>query len=141
MVVDYVRHVLRVEDAGHEESHPDAPHLAITALSCSLVGQEHLVHVLPATRTAALYGVEASVESYYCNYGLNPDYRERLHNAGFHVSGVDSQGAVRIMELSGHAFYVGTLFVPQARSQPENPHPIIQGFIAAARAHHAISSP
>lgn len=137
MVVDYVRHVLRVEDADHGESSPNASHLAITALACSLVGQEHSVHLVSDSRAEALYGGTSPVESYYCNYGLNPEYRDRLHAAGFHVSGVDSDGEPRIMELSDHPFYIGTLFVPQARSSREHPHPIIQGFISAAKARFA----
>lgn len=139
MVVDYIRHVLRIEDADHGESHPTAPHLAITALACSLVGQEHSVYLLPGSRAETLYGVRSAVESYYCHYGLNPEYRDRLQAAGFQVSGVDADGEARIMELPGHPFYIGTLFVPQARSSREHPHPIIQGFIAATKAHGSMS--
>ena len=36
-----------------------------------------------------------------------------------------------IIELPGHRFFIGTLFVPQAQSTPERPHPLINGFISA----------
>ena len=34
--------------------------------------------LLPRTRAARLYGAEEATEDYYCNYGVNPDYRLRL---------------------------------------------------------------
>lgn len=46
------------------------------------------------------------------------------------VSGVDADGEVRIMEL--HPFFIGTLFVPQARSVRGQPHPIVLEFCRAA---------
>ncbi len=140
MVVDYVRNVLRVEDADHAETNPEASHLAVTPLSCSLVGQEHVVRMVAGTRTAALYGCTEAVESFYCSYGVNSEYRSRLEAAGLVVSAVDADGEVRVMEMATHPFYVGTLFVPQVRSAPGSPHPLLTGFVAAARAYRAAAS-
>jgi CTP synthase (UTP-ammonia lyase) len=36
---------------------------------------------------------------------------------------------VRILELDGHPFFMGTLFVPQASSTAEQPHPLVTGFL------------
>lgn len=38
----------------------------------------------------------------------------------------------RVIELPGHPFFVGTLFVPQARSTAENPHPLLVALVRAA---------
>jgi CTP synthase (UTP-ammonia lyase) len=103
----------------------------ITALACSLVGQQQAVRLLPQTRAAALYGVPAAVEDYYCNYGVNPDYLARLQAGGLRVSGVGDEGEVRIVELPGHPFFLATLFLPQARSTRAHPHPLLQGYAAA----------
>lgn len=74
-------------------------------------------------------------EPYYCNYGLNPEYRGSLERAGLVVSGTGTDGEVRIVELPAHPFFLATLFLPQARSSPGRPHPIIAGLaVAAARA-------
>jgi CTP synthase (UTP-ammonia lyase) len=50
------------------------------------------------------------------------------------VSGTDSDDEPRIIELPSHPFFVGTLFVPQTSSTPENPHPILMAFMTAATA-------
>lgn len=90
---------------------------------------------MPGTRTAALYGIGEATEAYYCNYGVNPEYRRRLETGGMIVSGIGGQGEVRIVELPAHPFFVATLFLPQAHSTAENPHPLIAGYAAAAAAH------
>jgi CTP synthase (UTP-ammonia lyase) len=103
----------------------------ITALACSLVGQEQSVRLVPQTRAAQLYGVETVVEPYYCNYGVNADYLPRLVDSGLRVSGVGEEGEVRIVELPDHPFFVATLFLPQARSTGRDPHPLLRGYAAA----------
>ena len=104
----------------------------ITALTCSLVGQAHAVRLQAGSLAARLYGRHESVEDYYCNYGLNPEYRARLERAGLRVSGVDDDGEVRLIELPGHPFFLATLFLPQSRSAPGAPHPLLAGWAAAA---------
>jgi CTP synthase (UTP-ammonia lyase) len=86
------------------------------------------------SRAAALYGAGEAVEDYYCNYGLNQEYRPLLEDAGLRVTGVDEDGAVRIVELDRHPFFVATLFCFQTRSQADAPHPLVAGLVGAARA-------
>lgn len=105
----------------------------VTALSCSLVGTEQPVTVLPGTRAGALYGVAETTEDYYCNYGVNPAYRTRLESAGMVVSGLGGEGEIRIVELPRHPFFLATLFLPQMRSTALRPHPLVAGFAAAVR--------
>ena len=104
----------------------------MTPLACSLVGTEQSVTILPGTRASALYGVAKSVEDYYCSYGVNPAYRVRLEASGMIVSGLGDEGEIRIVELPGH-FFLATLFLPQTRSAPGAPHPLLAGFAAAVR--------
>jgi CTP synthase (UTP-ammonia lyase) len=103
----------------------------ITPLACSLVGQQHPVTLVAGTRAAALYGIGSAVEDYYCNYGVNPDYLPRLQAGGLCVSGTGNDGEARIVELPGHPFFMATLFLPQARSTIERPHPLLRGYAAA----------
>jgi CTP synthase (UTP-ammonia lyase) len=125
--------VLGYRDADHAETSPDAPRLVITALACSLVGQQQPVTVLPGTRAATLYGVSEAIEDYYCNYGVNPDCRAEFEAAGLRVSGLGGAGEVRIVEIADHQFFLSTLFLPQARSSATSPHPLLAGFAAATR--------
>jgi CTP synthase (UTP-ammonia lyase) len=131
-----VRNVLGVGDADHAESNPDAETLAITPLTCAVGwGIDSAVVVLPGTRAAELYGgAGETTEAFYCTYGVNPEFRPRLEDAGLLVSATDPDGEPRIVELAAaaHPFFVGTLFIPQARSTPERPHPVVRAFAAAA---------
>ena len=132
MLVEYARNVLGAERAEHAETSPDAADLVVTPLSCSLWGQEQPVVLVPGTRAAGLYGVESAVEDYFCSYGLSPEYRPRMEEAGLRVSGVDEEGEPRIVELDDHPFFVATLFCFQTRSREDRPHPLVAGFAEAA---------
>ena len=131
-VIEYARNVLFLPDAGHAEYDPDAPNLFVSALSCSPFGQRMLVEIEPGSRAHDIYGGPEAEEEYRCNYGLEPGSRKLLERGGLLVSGVDPDGEVRILELPDHSFYVATLFVPQIRSSPEGPHPLIVAFLEAA---------
>jgi CTP synthase (UTP-ammonia lyase) len=129
IVIEFARNVLGVGDAEHGESHPHAPHLFVTALACSLAGQVMEVSLVPGTRAASAYGTPSAKERYYCNFGLEPSVLPSLQGAGLVVSGVDQDDEVRIIELPGLRFFVGTLFVPQVSPST---HPLIAAFMAAA---------
>jgi CTP synthase (UTP-ammonia lyase) len=138
IVVEFVRNVLGFTEADHAETNPSAPRLAITPLACSLAGQHHPVNFVAGSLAAGLYGTEAAVEPFFCTFGLNPDYRPMLEARGLVVSGLGDDGLVRILELRDHPFFVGTLYVPQARSQPAAPHPLLVAFVAAAARHASL---
>jgi CTP synthase (UTP-ammonia lyase) len=133
LILEFARDVLGVEDADHAEYDPYASTLFITALTCSLRGQQLDVQVHADTRAGAAYQASTATERYYCDFGLNPAYLEPLRAAGLVVSGVDKDGEVRIVELPARRFFVGTLFVPQASSTPERPHPLLTAFLTATR--------
>jgi CTP synthase (UTP-ammonia lyase) len=92
------------------------------------------VVLVPRTRAARLYSVAEAIEGYYCNYGVNSDYRLQFEARGLRVSGVGDEGEIRIVELPEHPFFIGTLFLPQAGSTPERPHPLLKGYAAAVLA-------
>jgi CTP synthase (UTP-ammonia lyase) len=37
-----------------------------------------------------------------------------------------------VVELPDHKFFIATLFVPQMRSRPGLPHPLVTGWLQAA---------
>jgi len=119
-------------DAEHEESSPNATTLLISQLSCSLVGQVQRIRIIPRTRASKIYGQDEVEESFYCNYGLNNEFREAIAQSALQISGIDDDHDVRIVELPVHPFFIGTLFLPQVASHPGNPHPIITAFLQAA---------
>lgn len=130
-MIDIARNVLGIEDAQHEEYDMEASKLFINKLVCSLAGKTMDVYIRDETLAKKLYGVEKTKENYYCNFGINPSFKSSLNNPQIIVSGIDQDEEIRIVELKGHKFFIITLFVPQTRSKPGAPHPIIKGFIEA----------
>ena len=133
IIIEYARSVLGFEDAQHAEYDPYGSRLFISELACSLAGRTMPVTLEPGSKAAELYGETKIYEQYYCNFGLNPDHQRTLDDGGLRVTGFDDDGEARVLELPEHPFYVATLFVPQTRSTPEQPHPLITGFLQAAR--------
>jgi CTP synthase (UTP-ammonia lyase) len=135
LVLEYARNVLGLKDAAHAETDPYASCLFITPLSCSLVGKTMEVTIEPESKAARAYQATRSIEEFYCNFGLNPEYQSSLEQAGLKITATDQNGEARIVELSSHPFYLGTLFVPQARSRAGNAHPLILEFCRSAAIH------
>jgi len=132
VVLEYGRNVMGL-DAHHAETHPDAPVLLLTALTCSPAGQTMPVTLDGASRVAGWYGTTRITERYYCNYGLNPDYEAAVEAAGLRIVGWDDGGEPRVVDLPTHPFFIGVLFVPQPSPDPATPHPLVAAFIEAAR--------
>jgi CTP synthase (UTP-ammonia lyase) len=124
--------VLGLRNAEHQETAPGASNLVISKLVCSLAGQAQAIRLVPGTLARRLYGRDETVEEFRCNYGLNPEYKDRIAAEGLIVAGVDSEGEVRLVELAGHRFFMATLFLPQLSSSYERPHPLIVAYLQAA---------
>ena len=131
IIIEYARNVLGFQDAQHAEYDPYGSNLFISQLACSLVGRKMQLMLSPGSQVAAIYDATVATEEYYCNFGVNPDQLGYLKSGPLRISGSDSEGEVRVVELPGHPFFVGTLFVPQKRSTAENPHPLVTAFLKA----------
>lgn len=134
MILEYARNVLGYQDAQHAEYDPYASKLFISRLVCSLVGREMTLRFTPGSLVARCYGSDRAVERYYCNFGIHPDRVGVLGSGPLQFVGADAEGEVRAVELPGHPFYVGTLYVPQARSKADSPHPLVSAFLRFAAA-------
>jgi CTP synthase (UTP-ammonia lyase) len=110
---------------------PYASKLVISKLACSLAGRRLAINLIEPSLVSSLYGARSVVEQFYCNFGVNPDYVSVLSSRDLLVVGSDDEGEIRVVELRDHPFFVGTLFVPQMRSRPGEPHPLVRGFLAA----------
>lgn len=91
VVLEYARNVMGIKDAAHAEYDPYASNLFVQPLSCSLKGKSMPIQMDADSVAARVYGCISAVESYHCNFGLNPDCQEALHNAGLRVSAWDGQ--------------------------------------------------
>ncbi|MCP4544799.1 MAG: hypothetical protein GY832_47475 [Chloroflexi bacterium] len=124
--------MLGIQDADHEESTPKASKLLISQLSCSLVGESEQIDIEPGTLVHQVYGKIQVVERYTCNYGLNPEYRERIGRGMLKVVGRNAEGAIRVVELEGHRFFVASLFLPQMSSTRDRPSPMLIAYLRKA---------
>jgi len=134
-LLEYAASCWRLDAPAHAETDPQATDPLIAPLSCPLVEVTGKVHFVPGTRLARAYGVESAVEGYHCSYGLNPIYEERLQNDPLHVSARDEAGSIRAVELTGHPFFVATLFQPERAALRGQAPPIVRSFLAAAATH------
>jgi len=129
IILEYARNVLGFTDAEHEESSPNAPRLFISRLACSLAGRTMTIRLEPGSLLCKLYGKPTTREEYLCNFGINPEFIDTLRPSALHIVGSDDEGVVRAVELAGHPFMIGTLFLPQHTSTAAAPHPLISGFL------------
>jgi len=128
-------------DAESVEHGVPSAHPIITPASCPIPsgpqGQPNLhgpaiIRIRRGTRAWEAYGRDEVSEQYFCNYEVNPAYREELEAAGLVLSGWSEQGDIRMVELPGHPFFLATLFQPQLTSQAGNPHPLLTAFVRAS---------
>jgi CTP synthase (UTP-ammonia lyase) len=131
-LIEYARNVCGLGSVEHAEVTPEAEEQLIVPLECSLMGHEEAVMIVPGTRAAKISGPGRRTERYHCAYGLNEQYLEALTSGGLRFSGFDDSGQVRIMELPGHPFFMGTLFQPELHGDGAQPHPVIRAFAIAA---------
>jgi CTP synthase (UTP-ammonia lyase) len=141
MIIEFARNVLGISEAAHAEFDVESAEQVIVPLSCSLRGQEHKISVVRDSQVGRLYETGDTTEKFYCGFGIGADYVDALQGGGLRVVGSDGAGTVRIVELPGHPFFVGTLFVPQARAIRGECHPLILGLLAAAAVRQRASQP
>jgi len=92
------------------------------------------LRIKPGCRLAAVYRSSEVEEEYFCNYEVNPEYRQDLESSGLRFTAFGENGEVRAMELPDRRFFMATLFQPQLSSADGAPHPLIVEFLAAAAA-------
>jgi len=130
-VIEYARNALGFTEADHAESNPNAIMPIMVLLSCSLMDAQGTILLLPNTRISKIYGSSETVEHYFCNFGLNPDFKSLLEQSEMQITGVDENGEARVIELARHPFFIGTLFQPELSAYANVAHPLIMAFLQA----------
>ncbi len=140
-LIEFARDVLALPHADHAESAraephaigdiPRTPELVITPLACSLVGHRGEIKFTAGSQLFRLIGPVAH-EGFHCNYGPNPQYRDRFETAGLRFTAFDANGEIRGFELPGHPFFIGTLFQPERAALTGPVHPLVEAFVSAA---------
>ena len=147
-VIEYARNVLGLKKANTREMEPDSKHLVIDVMheqkgniEESNYGGTMRLGAYPCnlklnTIARDAYGKSKISERHRHRYEVNPEYVDKLEDAGLVFSGLSPDGKlVEIMELSrkDHPFFLGTQFHPEFLARPLNPHPLFTEFIIAAK--------
>ncbi len=141
-VIEYARNVAGLAHANSTEIDEGTPHPVIDLLpeqreiedkgATMRLGDWPCV-LQPSTRSWRAYGQERIAERHRHRYEFNPEYRERLEQAGLVLAGISPDDRlVEIVEVEKHPWFVGCQFHPEFASTPFRPHPLFVDFIAAA---------
>jgi CTP synthase (UTP-ammonia lyase) len=126
-------------DAAHVEYGADPETALITTARCELqevdgprIAGRKRVLLTAGSRAAAIYSAQEAHEEFHCSNELNRRYQPMFEKSDLKISGVGDEGEARIVELSGHPFFVGTLYLPQNAALNGQSHPLIDAFVQAA---------
>ncbi len=141
-VVEFARHVCRLDGANTTEVNPDTPHPVIDLLPEQKGVTEkggtmrlglYPCRLIPDSMAFAAYGVPEVAERHRHRYEVNNTYLDTLTRHGLRVTGIyPAKNLVEIIELPGHPWFMGTQFHAEYRSRPNRPHPLYREFIGAA---------
>ncbi len=147
MVIEFARSVAKLKDAHTVEIDKDSLHKVVDVMSeqIELIAKQKLGGTMrlgeypcalkKGSVAAQAFGNLQVIERHRHRYEVNPDYIDRLTEAGLVFSGRSPDG--RLMEIAElpkdkHPFYVGVQFHPELIARPLRPHPLFSAFLKAA---------
>ena len=146
-LIDYARNVLGLSDANSSEFVADTSDPVVCMLeeqrTISDKGGTMRLGAQPCllsedSQAFECYGEPQVMERHRHRYEYNPEYRSRFEEAGLTATGLNPSGnLVEIVEVADHPWFVAVQFHPEFKSKPDKPHPLFEGFIAAALVHQA----
>ena len=90
-------------------------------------------HLKKGSKTAEIYGKTEISERHRHRFEVNINYKEKLEEAGFVMSGLSPDGELpEICERNDHPWFIGVQYHPELKSKPFEPHPLFISFIKAA---------
>ena len=141
-VIEYARHVMKMEDADSVEVNPETQAPLITYLddnnaSTNKSGRMRLgaytAEVDPSSLLYQIYGRTQITERHRHRLEFNNVYKDALIKSGMSVAAIDKEsGLAEAVELRSHKWFLACQFLPEYKSRPLAPHPLFTAFIAAA---------
>jgi CTP synthase len=141
-VIEWARHVARLDHAHSVEFDPHSPNPVINLLPeqqdvVDLGGTMRLgvypCRLSPDSLSLSLYGQEVIYERHRHRYEFNNAYRSVFLQSGYEITGTSPDGRlVEIIEFPNHPFFIACQFHPEFKSRPNRPHPLFEGLMKAA---------
>lgn len=89
--------------------------------------------LVSGSKTRTLYGKSLIHERHRHRYEFNNSFRKKLEKSDLSIVGIyPTADLAEIVEIKNHPFMIGSQFHPEFLSRPARPHPLFQGFVAAA---------
>ena len=149
-VIEYARNVVGLTGAHSSEFAPSAPHPVIdlmpdqrgvTDKGGTMRLGSYPARLVVGSRVHDAYGTDVVDERHRHRYEVNNAYRARLQEAGLRITGTSPDDRlVEFIELDDHPWFVATQAHPEMKSRPNRPHPLFDGFVAAALQHRREAS-
>ena len=146
-IIEYSRNVMGLSNAHSSEFDPLTPDPVIdlmeTQKNVSDKGGTMRLGLYPAklaegSLARSLYGSEVVYERHRHRWEVNNRYRQALTDAGMSMSGTSPDDRlVEFVEIQDHPYFIATQSHPELLSRPDDPHPLFDGFVAAAAAYAA----
>jgi CTP synthase len=141
-IIEFARNVCGLDGSHSSEFAPECDNPVISLME----SQQHVTdmggtmrlgaypcRLARGSRVAEVYGVPEVSERHRHRYEVSNSYRDLFVQHGLRLSGLSPDGQlVEIVELPGHAWFIGCQFHPELQSRPTRPHPLFAGFVAAA---------
>ncbi len=140
-VIEYARHVCRLDGANSTEVDPHTSHPVIDILPEQINVNEkggtmrlgaYTAVVKEGTLVHALYQSKEISERHRHRYEVNPEYHKTLTENGMVFSACSRDGRlVEFIELPNLRYFVATQAHPELKSRMEKPSPLFFGFVEA----------
>ncbi|KAH3675996.1 hypothetical protein WICMUC_002292 [Wickerhamomyces mucosus] len=144
-VIDFVRHVVGIENATSEEFYPDSakethaivymPEIDKAKLGGTMrLGLRPTIFQTENSKLRTLYGGEEEIlERHRHRYEINPELIPNIESKGLKFVGKDETNQrMEIFELENHPFFVGAQYHPEYLSKVLDPSKPFLGLVAAS---------
>ncbi|GAA2662120.1 CTP synthase [Streptomyces aculeolatus] len=132
-LVEHAQNVLHLPEAEGVDEDPEKLMPLVTPLTCSFRGEKAPLKVKEGSHLAGIYGTTEVEEIFHCDYGLADSFMDAANQGDLRFSAWDGDGAARALEITGHPFFMGSLFQPELSSEPGAEHKILKAFLSAVR--------
>ncbi len=141
-VIEAARSLAGLAGANSTEIDPKTPHPVIDFMPDQAERAEtggtmrlgaYPCRIVPDTLAARAYGRTEISERHRHRYEVNPEYHERIEQAGLVISGLSPDGKLaEIIEYPEHPWFLACQFHPEFQSTPFDAHPLFRSFVGAA---------